>query len=132
MKGTELMLGDWVMHDGKPKKVDVIWSAKQVSLYDPSKDWGSIYTDKHSTDEIEPIPLTEEILIKNSFSNTRERWSIAAEPKRELSRDVFVIWRPEKMEYFYIMFNSTYYQIRYVHQLQNALRFLGIEKEIEL
>ena len=126
MKGTELMLGDWVMHDGKPKKVDVIWSAKQVSLYDPSKDWGSIYTDKHSTDEIEPIPLTTDILNKN-FPDLR--YGIAWYWDDEKSTDSNEVYEIRTYDLDDIELNTS---ICYVHELQHILNLCGIEKEIVL
>lgn len=76
-------------------------------------------------DEIKPIPLTPEILVKNGFTNGEfyaeshiEDWQImsdcsnlAARSKRGWSIDI---------------------PCRYVHELQHTLRLCGIEKEIVL
>lgn len=57
----------------------------------------------HNYDILEPIPLTHEILVKNGL---------------EESFDGAIEYRIAKLEY--------------VHQLQHAIRLLGIDKEIIL
>lgn len=128
MKTQQLMLGDWVSHNGTPKTVDVIWG-KEVSLDDPTKVWGSIYTDKFNEDEIEPIPLTPEILEKNGFSLQSDNTEL-------FKLDTY--WLGCELGTFRIHnLNKDWWQfglakIRYVHELQHAMRLCGIEKEIEL
>ena len=58
MRVEELHIGDWIMHDGVRKRVDVIWG-NAVSLYDPRKTYGSIYADKYPIEEISPLPKTK-------------------------------------------------------------------------
>lgn len=143
MKTQQLMLGDWVSHNGTPKTVDVIWG-KEVSLDDPTKVWGSIYTDKFNEDEIEPIPLTPEILKKNGFTGgeykswTGDVWYLEEEGFRKIgltmSRKESTLWG-EKIKPLYpdsIGHNFSVPNIKFVHELQHALRLCGINKEIKI
>ena len=72
---------------------------------------------------IEPIPLTEEILMLNFPKPYDIRWY----PEDD-SKDVFCIAWEEPIGLGY----SMNLAIRYVHELQHALRLCGIEKEIVL
>ena len=127
MKTQQLMLGDWVSHNGTPKTVDVIWG-KEVSLNDPTQVWGSIYTDKFNEDEIEPIPLTPEILEKNGFRKQDNSSGV-------IKLDTY--WLGEEIGFRLHSFETGYYQfglakIKYVHELQHALKLCGMYKEIEI
>lgn len=59
MDAKELMIGDWVMntHNRKPEQVYEI--RERMVMLD--------YNDLYDYDEIEPIPLTEEILKANGY-----------------------------------------------------------------
>ena len=125
MKANELMIDDWVLHNNKPKRVDVIWG-KAVSLNDPTQVWGSIYTDKFNEEEIEPIPLTPEILEKNGFRKQNNSSGV-------IRLDTY--WLGEEIGFHLHSFGTDYYQfglakIRYVHELQHALKLCGIDKPI--
>ena len=128
MDTKDLMIGDWVSHNGTPKTVDVIWG-KEVSLNDPTQVWGSIYTDKFNEDEIEPIPLTPEILKKN-FPSTTDWYFIG------IDKFCFRIdkYKDKWDLYFGRDGKGTNLQIKisYVHELQHALRLCGINKEIQI
>ena len=137
IKASELMVGDKVLHDGKYKEVITIWP-RSVSLYDSSQTWGSIYADNHTESEIEPIPLTPEILEKNGFKMAK--WK-EDEPAGLLGK-----WWDNRGQVLVKRFdftllgevysvkanNSRISNIRYVHELQHALRLCGIDKEIVL
>lgn len=62
MKQTELMLGDWVYntHSRQNERVEEIGSGLVMLAYN----------DLYEYDEIEPIPLTPEILERNGFKIT--------------------------------------------------------------
>lgn len=74
--------------------------------------------------EIQPVPLTPEILLKNGFDIAFHH----AEIRYGLYWDINTkeLYTNEGYE------NATICKIRYVHELQHALRLCGIEKEIEL
>lgn len=120
MKANELMIGDWVLYDGEPNIItevsEIIYRETTVCFV------GNNYM--ANIDEIEPIPLTPEILEKNwwvceSFGRRQEWW---------LDKTKFPIVRYSTND---IMRHGEII-LKYVHQLQQALRLCGIEKTIKL
>lgn len=118
MKANELMIGDWVKCGRRYMKVTQL-------------------AEDMDCDDIEPIPLTPDILEKNGFEN--------------IGDDTYQL--EEKPCWFWVdFFNHQYgceydtstheyeddehrlklYGIPSVHQLQHALRLCGIDKTIEL
>lgn len=72
-------------------------------------------------DEIQPIPLTDEILDKNAERcdlNTAKRWKMRKPGKLYLE-----IYNWSSCDDHYEVFNGV--EILYVHELQNALRLCG-------
>ncbi len=106
MKAEDLMIGDWVVGGSEePFKIGII---------DP---------DFLHWNEIQPIPLTPEILEKNGFSeNYREEDLSYAQSCGDVI-GIHIYGTNGLMEEMYF---------KYVHELQHALRLCGIEKEIEL
>lgn len=96
------------------------------------------------TDEVEPTPLTPEILEKNGFIYTTHHLCTLSEDKvwQIENTDMQVLIELEVqtdenlIEYYVGNFlcgpNSCTLYFRYVHQLQYALRLCGIKKEIIL
>jgi hypothetical protein len=106
MEANELMIGDFVL-DGN------IYAQVTSITCD-----GNIETthNKHSDIElIEPIPLTPEILKKNGWEERPKGYVFY----KKLCKNTFVV-------------NAADIQIKYVHELQHALRLCEIEKEIIL
>lgn len=118
----ELMIGDWVMntHNRKPEQVCEI--RERMVMLD--------YNDLYDYDEIEPIPLTEEMLKANGYEErVGEKGcgvTIAPHFKRDDSPEVFCDGHP-----FAVWFDEPV-DIKYVHQLQHVLRLYGAEKEIKI
>lgn len=135
MKANELMIGDWVKHSitGQIGKVYRICGNEYIAF---------INGDSRS-EFVEPIPLTVEILEKNGFN----------EPPFEMQkRERFVVLCKEYQINYYFNINwfSIYKnagvngsdypvficafqeRIKYIHELQHALRLCRIEKEIAL
>lgn len=111
-----LMIGDWV-NIASPHKVTGIQVSDGVLCVQTD------YTDTYySIENYEPVPLTYEILNKH-FPDTRHDvywWSsIGREGEIELKIDLGDDKRIEL-------------NIRYVHELQHALRLAGIRKEVVL
>lgn len=129
MKAEELMRFDWVrlVDDNTPRQVDWIRSG-EVGLL-----WNKTVTPPY----LEPIPLTPEILEKNGFEVTRNMsssrnkdvWSLRVSQNKAF----YIIEHHNKKQfpYFWIEIGSNS-DIKYVHQLQHALRLCEIDKEIEL
>ena len=147
MKAKELMIGDWVklktygVSDKYERTLEYIY----VKIAEIG---GCLITIEYNNEikepyricentEIEPIPLTEEILEKNGFENI-------GDDTYQLEEKPFWFW----VDFFRHTYGceydtSTYeyeddehrlklYGIPSVHELQHALRLCGIEKEIEL
>lgn len=75
-------------------------------------------------ENLEPIPLTPEILEKNGLEWNGELWVT----------DNFLIENgyDYKNRFWWSIFNSPIFPINSVHELQHALRLFGIDKEINL
>ena len=126
MKANELMIGDWVylpsiMSDDKyPVQVLEIQD-DCIKYYVGGKKM--MVNFKY----IEPIPLTPEILEKNDFvQNTKD--SIF----EHIGCSIIYGKYYRRTEGNALDTGDCLYPIKYVHQLQHALRLCGIEKEIIL
>lgn len=122
IKISELSVGDWVRHtfyednlqikriDGESERLLVKKGLMSVSCH---------------LDHFEPIPLTPEILEKNGFVKTWGRW---------YNSEALMEFEQYKDGWSRTINGGEYsvYFIKYVHQLQHALRLVGVGKEIEL
>ena len=134
MKATDLMIRDWVYntHNRQNEQVAEIGSGLVMLAYN----------DLYEFDEIEPIPLTKEILEKNEFKKSNflhvdgqyqwmwwENTFISVTLWcRELNNDT----KDGMMLKIEAPTITLCIKVNYVHELQHALRLCGIEKEIEL
>ena len=135
-----LMVGDWVYdtHNRQNDRVQEIGSGLVMLNCN----------DLYEFDEIEPIPLTPEILEKNGFEKTQIHG--------EKQDDIFLCFDGEiiiEVGIYDPNFILIHYRYEtpdginsgelssivkvdggkfYLHELQHALRLCGIEKEIEL
>jgi hypothetical protein len=133
-----LQIGDYINYRGQIIKV--------TSLYDKGGSNEVGWSDKESVwvnaDNVEPIPLTPEILEKNEFVANKHVYPY---PYYEYINEEDEV----KIGFAYPQGNRTSYKepwvyvdsenvfiehlpCMFVHQLQHALRLCGIEKEIEL
>jgi hypothetical protein len=111
MRIEELSIGDWVRVDGTPTKVWYLSEDSEVN--DTKNDW------------VEPIPLTAEILEKNGFEENCGRW---------YNSEALMEFEQYKCGWCRTINCGEYsvYFIKYVHQLQRAMKLEGTEKEIIL
>lgn len=133
MKANELMIDDWVYN----KNI-----AKPMQIY-PTIFPQMFRSNPNATTEdynIFPIPLTPEILKKNGFEvqdqggGRKDVWTgfgidCEGDIEVEFQNNIPVHLKIDggfKGEYY------TSANIKYVHQLQHAMRLCGIEKEIIL
>lgn len=142
LRSIDLMIGDWVRVrlpwrcpvDGH---IENRWYTRQVTgirtngtdaekYYLDFRPWGVLPRD------IEPIPLTPEILVKNGWRAIWGWWSINACPfwlvKYTKNSSGEGRWG--------VRFNDSddddSFLISTVHELQHVLRLCGIDKDIEL
>lgn len=139
MKPEELMIKDWVLHDREPYQI------RQLGIYGVNRDgedYPAVCVGKPKgigliieRNEIEPIPLTPEILEKNGFIGDK---NVCKTKVRDDSKDE--LWQ---CEYAWYLKNlriknrtngsvARLYNIMFVHELQHAMRLCGINKEIEI
>ena len=87
------------------------------------------YNDLYKYDEISPIPLTDGILKENGFEYHHKNYaSLSYEHPFQLKMKEW----PDENGLGGLWTISDIIEIRYVHQLQHALRLCGIDKEIIL
>lgn len=138
MKANELMLGDYVRFKHGIDKVvgiswvpglgDCAWFAASATLF------------PESVEDVNPIPITPEILEKNGFRNVSNH-TLKGHDTYELSfgedndqrityklGDYFQYWSYD--DRWYKLFETQICHKWCVHQLQHALRLCGIDKEI--
>ena len=145
----KLMIDDWVHVKAyrmginfqreefmRPLKVAEVGG--RIVLYDPLPTFDTTmreeerqYTIYQDADAIEPVPLTEEILMKNGFMyhhDEKGAYGVTISPYyvRKDSPRIFCDGRP-----FAVWFEDEV-DIKYVHELQHALRICRIDKEIVL
>lgn len=142
MKAKELQIGDYVNYRGQIIKV--------TSLYDKGGSNEVGWSDKESVwvnaDNVEPIPLTAEILEKNGWIKTKyaycrdcmEIHGADKLPKGVYNALSMARWSIDKnFQYHFLELymwegNVMQQNVHYVHQLQHAFHIFGIEIEIEL
>jgi len=125
----DLMVGDLVyIHEPECKghRIDAIDELDGQVGAD-----GEVYDE----DDIRPIPITEEILVKNGFVG------VPLTDSYELNTDYYEIevWNYSDglwvVNVHWIEFSSTpddKLTVSYVHQLQHLLRLCGVEKELTI
>ena len=120
MKVNEIQIGDWMKsNDGDVFRVTAIFENRgidaKLSGVGRTKNGESIIIEM---DECYPIQLTTEILKKNFPTAGELAWWPVEDGLHCESRNTEDI-----------MVSGVF---RFVHQLQNALRLVGIEKEIKI
>ena len=123
MKTNELMIGDWVLLKGVPTKIHDIDKIDGIN-----REWIAGCEDGGCTcyEDIQPIPLTPEILEKNGFEDTicDAFW---------ISTSCNLLWKDGKLQNFCREEDDEVcIPCEYVHELQNALRLCKVDKEIVL
>ena len=125
MKANEnLMVNDWVKFKGSDLYHQVKVVSNKSVKFDNQK-W-------FAKSSVEPIPLTPEILKRNGFELVEKEIGMYGVTVVShyicdgVPFEVFCDGEP-----FAIWFKDPV-NIKFVHQLQHALRLCGIEKEIEL
>lgn len=133
MKATDLMIGDWVNSDFG------VFQIKEIFDDAVRDDRGNDY----EFDCVYPILLTGEILKSNGFELVEIGDNGHSTPKANVNRyeswecktafqTFYLIYDRRAKNYSLNAFSNHIINIVYVHELQNAMRVCGVEKEIEL
>lgn len=100
MEAKLLMIGDWVLVDSKPTKVDNV----DIDSINTTYVCGEV-EDYIKEEKVSPIPLTPEILEKNGLDKVPELSMV-------INRDTMPLYHSP--------------MLHYVHELQRALRLCGL------
>ena len=120
MNSKELMIGDWVLLNGNPLKIQAIDSLGAEIV--ANGDLFCIKEDRwaYTADKIDSIPLTPEILEKNGWNHSNR----------------LMITRIDDNDFYWseelggILYKNQYNMCncKYVHNLQHALRLCGFDE----
>ena len=138
IRGDQLMIGDWVLVDGTPRKVEAI--TKKKIGYQRKENEPRLYYARLR--DVEPIELTEELLKKNEFQFKDK--PIIPPLIRGIIPYIALVY--EGFSFFIECRNGGYTFINgsemehgtvmckthYVHELQHAIRLCGINFEVKL
>ena len=150
MKVEDLMIGDLVhsistIHNVSFPDNGVIQDEGYTTILTPikittvSENCVSYYSNKLelyitlSSEEIEPIPLTPEILKKNGILYEKQSYYYVIKDDKDLECTYYI---QQIQEDWAIGVDTGAYEcsvfarIKYVHELQHALKLCGIDKEI--
>ena len=120
MQATDLMIGDWVLINNTPHKIQAIDSIDAEIQADDELYY--VGEDRHhSEDKIEGIPITPKILEKNGWKRNKIYMDMKAADYINFS------WTDKCDE---TLFQNGYYMCdcEYVHTLQHALRLCGLDE----
>jgi hypothetical protein len=132
MEAKDLMIGDWVYRIDFNTPVPVKIIGIEIVNYDKMEYVVDVLNkNEHNIhlylDEIEPIPLTTEILEKNGFVYDSED---------KLFEDIYPRISMLYAQYRLVENGGINYgemsEIKYVHELQHLFKLCGIDKDIEL
>lgn len=131
----DLSVGDWVRKADTKENYQVAEILKDEVI--------RLEGNRHlqHIENLEPIPLTQEIMKANDFECIEVGDKGASTPKQHYMR--YEKWRGETQwgyrELFYDRITKMWrfsgmneYRFNYVHKLQHAIRFSGWNKEIEI
>ena len=123
VKASDLMLGNWVIITkdcGIPKSEIIKVTSRVIDEVD------------NGILQVAPIPLTRDILIKNGFKVTKNLSSSCNKDMWSID-NISVIEHHNKKEFPYFWADIGHIvDVRYIHQLQNLIKFAGSKKEITL
>lgn len=119
MKIEELSIGDWVEVEGSPRQVRYIDGA--LKFLRVSGKGNPVYIGG-----VRPIPITAEILEKNGFEKAAICTTYLYNSDIEITLYGDGWWRTIGLDEY------TLYRLDGVHQLQQAMRLAGVEKDIEV
>ena len=141
IRGYQLMIGDWVLVDGTPRKVEAI-TKKKIGYHRKENEPRLYYS---MLRDVEPIPLDEALVLKLGFtkrdaSDLMDDYSIHAMYDIRISEEPFLnneygLTEFEEGGYFTFAANNCYWTtmpIIYLHTLQHCFRLCGVNFDVKL
>lgn len=144
MKINELQIGDWV-YESEHTKFPMFVAGTFKDIVNN----GVVYLDFNGNegelwevdiDDISPIPITEEFLLKNGFKrsenhvwrdyNVDATWDYETNDMQSFTLEKYPNDENLVCGYGSCLWNGV--NIKYVHELQNAMRLAGIEWEVKI
>lgn len=122
---SDLSVGDWVRVINQFDAQIDGYHSESGSLSLKTRQRNLVY---YRLEDIHPIPITPEILEANGFSHNGKRWYTPELFTLEQWTDNWTII----IDCACGDYVCEVYTIKYIHQLQHALRLAGVEKEINL
>lgn len=121
MKIDGLTLGDWVTNEGVPSQVIMV-SVEGVAMI--VKEEQIVYL---NSERLNPIPLTREILLANGFTKfvdgyRRTFYNYVVD--NSLMLDISD-WEDEGLK---VAVGGKFRELKYIHELQHILRFIGLDE----
>lgn len=133
MKPEELQIGDWVWYNPNVFNEDEYELPKECY---PTKIESGEDIDLAIEGCYEPIPITHEILLKNEFMESRQGdlFFVVENKNNETLAIIsyFPSYRLEIESWDDLIGSFESCSIKYIHQLQQAMRLCGITKEIKI
>lgn len=133
MKANELMIGDWVNYLilNISAKVEDIMSTGRLGIRFTDSNGKAGYIHGIIKELVKPIPLTAEILEKNGFWSQHNVGYVMEEHENEIIYDL-LDYKLRILKNREQILNLESFGDMCVHELQHALRLVGVEKKIEL
>lgn len=143
-----IMIGDWVLVEGTPRKVEAI-TKKKIGYHRKENEPRLYYARLH---DVEPIELTEDLLYKIGFWKEPKNEKIfscadsidevysweagyimGTPPKIRISSHIkFVVGEGNVTIDQLVSSASCYVYAKYLHELQHAFKLCGIYFEVKL
>ena len=121
MNVYDLMIGDFVRFDEDTCVIEELRVDGTAVLVAMNTDLTSVDGDQVDVEELYPIPLTKEILVKNGFEKTwNGDWQLKEYSTIIISKN------------YYVEIFERSIRIDYVHELQHMLHAACIEKELTI
>ena len=140
MKAEEVMIGDWVNFkhfngEIEPMKIENIYGSEfNCKTERDNFDEEAIKSGWYLMDA-EPIPITEEFLMKNGFGYVEKDGHITHlyPGEKGLCADMDIhVGTYNDGRFWLIRGNNEVYGLEHVHQLQHALRMFNIKDTIKV
>ena len=141
IRGYQLMIGDWVLVDGTPRKVEAI-TKKKIGYHRKENEPRLYYARLR---DVEPISIDEELVLKIGFtkrdaSDLKDDYYIHAIYDIRIGEEPFLnneygLTEFEEGGYFTFAANNCYWTtmpIIYLHTLQHCFRLCGVNFDVKL